>query len=553
MGYLKRVLVWAMLLAFINLVIPAGTMAQSVKTGNLETGTYVQLGSYKGKPILWQVINNDQQGTVLFAQKILAFKSFDAKGDAAEGRDSKYNTRVNEGSNYWAKSNLREWLNSADAKVAYSHQKPDSQNTLDFGTEDLSYDSEPGFLSNFTDAERSAIQAVKHKTMLSSFDLQVKDGGSHLWGPEINNDNAYYQWVSDKVFLLSHNELMEWVKNHGLSVKAPWYTFKDKSVLDSYWLRCPDGNYAAAVFNVSGERIGSNTNAYRTLGVRPALYVEPDLTVSGNGTKDSPYIIAAGNTAIADTVQVKPAAAISQAITISINGKNLPSDVSPQIINSRTMVPLRAIFEALDIDVEWIPASKTVIGTKDNTRIQLTIDKTTALVNNQEVILDVPAAIVDSRTLVPVRFIGESTGQEVGWDDKTRTVAITPKAAAPSQIGSQGDSGVKEFYINQTGPIYLTVGQSKQISATVVGKNLSFEQEYPRWGTSNISIANISGDVVSGYTNTWGSETRRFIVTADKSVYVKALSPGQITLSASIGPYTANQSQTRDIIVIVKE
>ncbi len=246
-------------------------------------------------------------------------------------------------------------------------------------------------------------------------------------------------------------------------------------------------------------------------------------------------------------------AANNQPITISINGKNLPSDVSPQIIGGRTMVPVRVIFDALNIGVEWIPASKTVVGTKDNTRIQLTIDKNKALVNDKEVLLDVPATIVGGRTLVPVRFIGQSTGQDVGWDEKSRTVSITPKATAPIQTGSQGNSAVKEFYINQTGPIYLMVGESKQISATVVGEGLTFEQEYPRWGTSNMSIANITGEVVSGYTNTWGSETQRFIVTADKAVYVKGLTPGQITLSASIGPYGGNQSQTRDITVIVKE
>ena len=84
---------------------------------------------------------------------------------------------------------------------------------------------------------------------------------------------------------------------------------------------------------------------------------------------------------------------------------------------------------------------------------------------------------------------------------------------------------------------YRFSGESKRISAIVWGEGLSYEEEYPRWGTSNISIANISGEVVSGYTNTWGGETQRFIVTADKAVIIKGLSPGRITLSASIGPY----------------
>ena len=112
-------------------------------------------------------------------------------------------------------------------------------------------------------------------------------------------------------------------------------------------------------------------------------------------------------------------------ITINIDGRQLYTDVPPTIIEGRTMVPLRAIFEALDTDVGFDADTRTITGTKGDTRIQLTLDSTESMVNDEVVSLDVPATVMDGRTLVPVRFIAESTGQDVGWEARTRTVDIT--------------------------------------------------------------------------------------------------------------------------------
>ncbi len=111
-------------------------------------------------------------------------------------------------------------------------------------------------------------------------------------------------------------------------------------------------------------------------------------------------------------------------ITIKIDGQLLKTDVPPVIIAGRTMVPLRAIFEALDTDVQYIAETRSIIGTKGDTRIELTVDSTQAKVDGTEVALDVPATVMEGRTLVPVRFIAESTGQEVDWHARTRTVII---------------------------------------------------------------------------------------------------------------------------------
>lgn len=116
-------------------------------------------------------------------------------------------------------------------------------------------------------------------------------------------------------------------------------------------------------------------------------------------------------------------------IKVKLNNKEISFDVAPQIINGRTMVPLRKIFEALDIQVTWDDKTQTVTGKKHGLDISLQIDNATATVNGKEVQLDTPATVIDGYTLVPVRFLAESTGSEVNWDNANNTVIITSKAS----------------------------------------------------------------------------------------------------------------------------
>ncbi|MDQ2085086.1 stalk domain-containing protein [Herbivorax sp. ANBcel31] len=114
----------------------------------------------------------------------------------------------------------------------------------------------------------------------------------------------------------------------------------------------------------------------------------------------------------------------SEEIKVELNGIQLKFDQPPIIKQGRTLVPFRAIFEELGAKVEWDAENRSAIGYKYNTKIELPIDSKKAMVNNREVILDVPATIINGRTLVPVRFVSEEFGLKVGWDKTTRTVII---------------------------------------------------------------------------------------------------------------------------------
>lgn len=117
----------------------------------------------------------------------------------------------------------------------------------------------------------------------------------------------------------------------------------------------------------------------------------------------------------------------NKGITVTLDGKEIMFDVQPQLINERTMVPLRAIFEALDAEVLWTQETKTVTSSKDKTVISMSIDNPVMTVNGQSITLDTPPCIIDERTLVPVRAISEAFDLNVDWEQSTQTVVITTK------------------------------------------------------------------------------------------------------------------------------
>ncbi|MDI3481541.1 MAG: N-acetylmuramoyl-L-alanine amidase [Tepidanaerobacteraceae bacterium] len=116
-------------------------------------------------------------------------------------------------------------------------------------------------------------------------------------------------------------------------------------------------------------------------------------------------------------------------IEIYINDKKIESDVAPIIMKSRTMVPLRVISENLGGSVYWDGGEKTVRITNSSKTILLKINDKKATINGQTVTLDAPAIIIKDRTMVPLRFIGESLGAQVYWDNDARRVTIIRQEA----------------------------------------------------------------------------------------------------------------------------
>jgi len=110
--------------------------------------------------------------------------------------------------------------------------------------------------------------------------------------------------------------------------------------------------------------------------------------------------------------------------TATINGEKNTLDVPPQILQGRTVVPLRFISEAFGATVEWIAETKEITIQFGTTQIQLRIGSSTATINGEKNTLDVPPQILQGRTVVPLRFISEAFGATVEWIAETKEITI---------------------------------------------------------------------------------------------------------------------------------
>ena len=119
-------------------------------------------------------------------------------------------------------------------------------------------------------------------------------------------------------------------------------------------------------------------------------------------------------------------------VNVQINGEIINfEDTNAQIINDRTMVPFRRIFNELGVtneNIEWNGENKTIIAKKNDIEIKLQIGNNIAEkkvgTNLSKITLDSSPVIDNGRTLVPLRFIAESLGKTVGWDAANKTAII---------------------------------------------------------------------------------------------------------------------------------
>lgn len=122
------------------------------------------------------------------------------------------------------------------------------------------------------------------------------------------------------------------------------------------------------------------------------------------------------------------------AIGLMVDGQQLVLDVQPQVVQQRTLVPMRAIFEKLGATVTWDQATQTARAVKGSDTVEITLNSTTAYVNGEAETLDVPAMAVNGRTLVPVRFVSEALDAQVDWFQDSQIVRITTPGHTPAPV-----------------------------------------------------------------------------------------------------------------------
>ncbi|GIP44703.1 hypothetical protein J45TS6_31620 [Paenibacillus sp. J45TS6] len=121
--------------------------------------------------------------------------------------------------------------------------------------------------------------------------------------------------------------------------------------------------------------------------------------------------------------------AATNQVKIVLDGYSLPFPVAPVVISGTTMVPFRAISEALGINVQWNQKLKKITATKQTDEgskvVELTMGSKTAKVNGQNVPLTLAPRTISNTTMIPLSFFSQQFGAAVGWNQAAKTVSIT--------------------------------------------------------------------------------------------------------------------------------
>jgi hypothetical protein len=110
---------------------------------------------------------------------------------------------------------------------------------------------------------------------------------------------------------------------------------------------------------------------------------------------------------------------------MQVNGMTQKMDAAPFIKDSRTLLPIRALIEALGGSVEWNASTKTATVMLGSRTVALTIGSKTALVDGKPVALDVAPMIVKGRTFLPLRAVAENLGLDLAWEPVSQTISLT--------------------------------------------------------------------------------------------------------------------------------
>ncbi len=296
---------------------------------SVKVGDYVLMGAYYGEPILWRCAAVDENGPLMISDEIICLKPFDARtgANSESGSHSRPGTkspdiRAEQGSNYWADSNMRSWLNSdAEAgNVEWLCKNPPDPAHTSYNA----YDGEAGFLTSFGDIERFAIKSTERVSVLPTEEIKA---GMYSEGSEnidyfdscpdklLNYDRAYAERVTDKIFVPDIKQINAIYKNGDilgcdyyvgrLSAAAvencdDWTGSNPPPEMSvggnfAYWLSTPVYNTHIFIFQADSDgTIRNGSAAYGYVGVRPAFYMnESAYFASGSGAADAPYTIGA--------------------------------------------------------------------------------------------------------------------------------------------------------------------------------------------------------------------------------------------------------------------
>ena len=158
-----------------------------------------------------------------------------------------------------------------------------------------------------------------------------------------------------------------------------------------------------------------------------------------------------------------------------VNNVEQQLDVSPFLKDGRTMVPLRFIGESNGADVKWSDPEQKITIALDGNTIILWIGKTEAKINNNTVYLDVPAMKSNGRTVVPLRFVSENLKLKVDYDDNAKKITISSNAGSATQAPNAQTPEPKVTKPTVPTPqVQQPVSTNEQTLRTIVSSNKTY-------------------------------------------------------------------------------
>lgn len=148
---------------------------------------------------------------------------------------------------------------------------------------------------------------------------------------------------------------------------------------------------------------------------------------------------------------------------LKVNGETLNCEVPPIIFNDYSVVPARDVFEKLGATVDWNAVNQKVTVNYGSTKIELHINNKTATKNGKTELIPIPPKLINGKTMIPARYVGESLGFDVNFDSKTDTISIDGKEVAVTPTPTYSTTLSSYTYQKSGNTVTATFNFSKSV------------------------------------------------------------------------------------------
>lgn len=174
----------------------------------------------------------------------------------------------------------------------------------------------------------------------------------------------------------------------------------------------------------------------------------------------------------------------AEEVYLYVNSKKLTDlTIPPIILNNYTLVPAREVFENLGATVDWDSENMQVQISYENRHVILQINNKIATVDGATKTMDLEAKLINSKTMIPVRFVGEAIGAEVTWENSNRSIYINMEKNDNIDTSiDQNLLNIINFKLPDSDEVYFKINLDKEIE--------SFEESYNSEKEYTLSIKN---------------------------------------------------------------